>query len=169
MTIICCCLGNRHICSATLSPTMYRCFCAYMCTGGCVCASRSVWHGGKRITLLNESQKHKRGMATQILHEETTLWKRSVMFWKFMQASRGGRSRRDIFSIYILLQAAANKICFQKHSSLICKKHKVCLQQQKALQSTNWDDVNLPRCKSDVVMPKKKLGKMCHLNRLEKA
>lgn len=44
------------------------------------------------------------------------------------------------FAICSLQQAAAaDKICLQKHISLICQQHKVCLQQRRAPKFTNWD------------------------------
>lgn len=36
-SIISCCLGNRHICSATLSLCHAQVLCAHVCTGECMC------------------------------------------------------------------------------------------------------------------------------------
>lgn len=62
-SIICCCLGNRRICSATQRPAMYRCVCCSVWTGECECGSV------EKVTLFNESQNRKKGLLIQILYD----------------------------------------------------------------------------------------------------
>lgn len=85
-SIICCCLGNRRICSATQMPAMYRCVCCSVWTGECECGSV------EKVTLFNESQNRKKGLLTQILYnmvcvcEYVCVW--AITFDKTMQTPR---------------------------------------------------------------------------------
>lgn len=135
--IICCCLGNRHICFATQSPAMHRCFCAHVCTGEHVCSAQCVVQQKENPTLINDKGTRK-GPVTQIWHNKTQ-WEGCVL------DIHAGEDVWHFFSIYILLPAAADEICLQKHTSLISQK-----QQRSVSQCTNRDTVNLPKCKSDV-------------------
>lgn len=70
-SIICCCLGNRHICSATQRPAMHRCFlCScvhrWTCVFGAVC---SAAERGSH-SLMNDKSTRK-ARHTQILREKT--------------------------------------------------------------------------------------------------
>lgn len=110
------------------------CLCVYRWM--CVCFTQCVAQWKENHTLMNvKSTRGAWPLKYYIMRH--TVKKECHVLKIHASILRGKKQTCDIFSIYILLQAAANKICFQKHSSLICQKHKVCLQQRRAPQSTN--------------------------------
>lgn len=63
----------------------------------------------------------------------------SLKYYIRVSCSWGGPRRHvTYFQPLFSCKLQQNKICFQNHTSLICQKHKVCLQQRRAAQSTNW-------------------------------
>lgn len=133
-SIICCCLGNRHICCATQSAATHRCFCAHVCTG-----ELTVFDGsGTRVALYKWMLKHERRRVTKILHNETH-WEND-MLWKSMQASWGGTRRHvTCFQSIFSCKLRQTRFYFQKHTRLIFQKHKACLQQRRAPRFFRWD------------------------------